>query len=112
MCAKTDQPDPRDRAIERLLAQGLKSGPAAGACPDPDLVAAYAEQGIAAGEKAELEVHFAACERCQQVLAALGAALEAPAGASVAVMPAPVAAPAPAALRPPAPPPPPPAPPP
>ena len=105
MCAKPDQADQRERAFAQLIAEALKpaglSAAASGAaCPDAELVAAYADQGLAVGsgkgllrndERDQLETHFAACERCQKILAALGAGIEAPAGESVAVMPAPAA---------------------
>jgi hypothetical protein len=105
MCAKPDPSEPRDRAFDRLIAEALKpagfSATASDAtCPDAELVAAYADQGLAAGhgkgllrngERVDLETHFAACERCQKILAALGAGLEASAGESVVVMPAPAA---------------------
>ena len=79
MCAKPDQPDPRDRAMDRLLAEALKpsAAPAAAgiaACPDAELMAAYADQGLSRlAIERKLEAHFAACERCQQALAVLGA---------------------------------------
>ena len=99
MCAKPDQPDPRDRVMDHLLAEALQPGassPGADppACPDAELVAAYADQGLAENDRSWLEVHFAGCGRCQQVLAGLGLALQAPASASVTVIPAPASAPA------------------
>ncbi len=98
MCAKPDQPDPHDRAIDRLIAGALQpsAAPAAAgisACPDAELMAAYADQGLSDSDRIKLEGHFADCERCQQALSMLGAALEAPAGAAESAMPAPVAAP-------------------
>ena len=109
MTAKPEQPEQRDRALARLLAEELKAvapSEVAGraACPDAEILAAYADQGLGAGtgkgldndERDQLENHFAACERCQKVLAVLGAGDEIPLGESVAVAPAP-ATPRPAA---------------
>jgi hypothetical protein len=106
MCARPDQHDPRDQAIARLLAEALKPGSSSSqGCPDAELVAAYADQGLAAGPgkgplgndgRLQLEVHFAGCERCQKILAVLGGSLEAAASQPVVAMPAPVARPAPA----------------
>jgi hypothetical protein len=104
MCARANQPDdPRDQAIARLAAETLKPGaPSAEPCPDAELIAAYADRASLGDHKhAQLEAHFAGCARCQQTLAALGAALEAPIGESVAVVPSPAgAAAAPPAARP------------
>lgn len=76
MTAKPDQPQQRDQALARLLAEALTpaaSAEAAGhsACPDAELLAAYAEQGLAEDERERLDSHFAACGRCQKVLAVL-----------------------------------------
>jgi len=70
--------------MARLLAEALQpaaSAEAAGyaACPDAELMAAYADQGLAKGpgkgldndERERLEGHFAACGRCQEILAVL-----------------------------------------
>ena len=78
MCAKSDQPDPRDQshgpasgrgAKSRRRRAGAVSGRRTGRCVRRSGPSPASENGI------ELEAHFAACERCQQVLAALGAAL-------------------------------------
>ena len=74
--AKPDQPQQRDQALARLLAEALTpaaSAEAAGhsACPNAELLAAYAEQGLAEGERERLDSHFAACGRCQKILAVL-----------------------------------------
>jgi Photosynthesis system II assembly factor YCF48 len=67
--------DKRDAAIRNLIA---RRHPATldDSCPDVDLLAAYSERTLAAGEVAYWEVHFSLCERCQEVLEAL--ALSAP----------------------------------
>lgn len=79
-----------DAAIERVLRSrrhpegrhDSEAGAAAG-CPGPDDVAAYAEGGLDADERARFEAHAASCERCLVVLGALVLALE-PAAAEAA----------------------------
>jgi len=77
-----DKPDDlhsRDTALARLLAEALKSqskpaGPGRdSACPDAEVLAAYAEQGLAEEETARWENHFADCDRCQTIIAVLAA---------------------------------------
>ena len=85
MTVKSDQPEQRDRALARLLAEALKpaaSSEAAShaACPDAEILAAYADQGLAGDERNLLDNHFAACERCRKILAVLAASPEAPFG--------------------------------
>ena len=64
MCARDPHSDLRDQAMARLLAEALKTGAASShACPDAELVAAYADQGLADGERHQLETHFADCAR-------------------------------------------------
>jgi hypothetical protein len=98
MCAKSTQPDPRERAIARLAAEALQphlsSGSGGEDCPEAGLVAAYADHGLADSERSQLEAHFAGCDRCQHLLAALGTILEASAGNSAEAAPVPAAAPA------------------
>jgi Photosynthesis system II assembly factor YCF48/Putative zinc-finger len=95
MCARSDQPDSREQALARLAAEALRPRSSPGQdCPDAELVAAYADQrSLGNDERAQLEDHFAGCERCQKMLAALGAGLEAPVGESVVVMPLPASVP-------------------
>src|ERR1700719_526578 len=80
-----DKPDDlhsRDTALARLLAEALKSQskPAGhgrdSACPDAEVLAAYAEQGLAEEETARWENHFADCDRCQRIIAVLAASGE------------------------------------
>jgi hypothetical protein len=82
MCARQNPTDSRDRAIARQAAEALRSqisGTQGGTqdCPDAGLIAAYSERSTTDEERLQLETHFAACERCQQTLAALGTALDA-----------------------------------
>lgn len=80
-----DNPDDlhsRDTALARLLAEALKSQAKPGghgrdsACPDAEVLAAYAEQGLAEEETARWQSHFADCARCQKIIAVLGASGE------------------------------------
>jgi hypothetical protein len=74
-----DDPHSRDAALARLLADALKSqSKLAGhakstACPDAEVLATYAEHGLAEEETARWENHFADCDRCQKIIAALAA---------------------------------------
>jgi hypothetical protein len=80
-----DKPDDlhsRGTALARLLAEALKSQskPAGhgrdSSCPDAEVLAAYAEQGLAEEETARWENHFADCDRCQKIIAVLAASGE------------------------------------
>src|SRR5208283_4145058 len=75
-------PDNRfDAMIRTSLASGLDASGAG--CPDPDLLAAFAENALAPDERAKWNAHFAGCAICQRQLAALAraGALGAPAAA-------------------------------
>lgn len=73
-----DDPHSRDTTLARLLAEAL-SRPKSGrieqsfACPDAELLAAYAEHGLTKEETARWESHFADCGRCQKIIAVLAA---------------------------------------
>ncbi len=68
----TDHSDQRDKIIARLAGQSLRAGTKVGsACPDPELLAAYADHSLTADETHECEAHFAACPKCQKLLALL-----------------------------------------
>ena len=61
-----------DRAFEAALARGLRRDTAHGEhCPDPELIAAYADGTLPDDERSLWEGHFAGCARCQAHLAAL-----------------------------------------
>ena len=49
-----------------------------GECPDAEIIAAYAEQGLGPAESAEWEGHFAACARCRNILRVLAASADTP----------------------------------
>jgi hypothetical protein len=83
------QPDDlerRDIALARVLAEALKQRRTTGtsakapgeACPEAELLAAYAERALGAQEIARWENHFAACSRCRTVLAVLTASADEP----------------------------------
>ncbi len=55
----------------RTAAAPARPGPA---CPSAELLAAYFDRGLEAGERAQLEAHFAGCGHCQAVLAAMARA--------------------------------------
>ncbi len=61
-----------DAMIRTSLASGLDASGAA--CPDPDLIAAFAENTLAPDERARWNTHFAGCAICQRQLAALARA--------------------------------------
>lgn len=70
----------RDTRLARMLAQALQSQAAerAGnsACPDAEILAAYAEHGLAKEEAVRWESHFADCQRCQKIIAVLAVSSE------------------------------------
>ncbi len=47
-------------------------------CPDPEIIAAYAEQTLDPAESAGWEGHFAACARCRNILRVLAASADTP----------------------------------
>ncbi|HWZ55938.1 MAG TPA: hypothetical protein VNZ63_07700 [Verrucomicrobiae bacterium] len=50
----------------------------AGDCPDGEILAAYAERGLALEETAKWEGHFATCSRCRKILLVLDASAATP----------------------------------
>ena len=71
----------KDTALARLLAQALSRSKSNGtaqasACPDAEVLAAYAEHGLAEEETSRWESHFADCSRCQKIIAVLAASGE------------------------------------
>jgi hypothetical protein len=64
---------PRDAALARLLAEALESKAAgkalSSACPDAEILAAYAEHGLSDREASRWEGHIADCRRCQKIIA-------------------------------------------
>ena len=62
---------PRDdeKAMDGLLRRSLARD--TGACPDPDILAAYSERSLAADELAHFELHLSQCTHCREQLAAI-----------------------------------------
>ncbi len=68
----------RDDAMAGLLKRTLAGDAGVGNdCPGPDILAAYFERSLDAGETAHIELHLSECARCREELAALGRAEEA-----------------------------------
>jgi hypothetical protein len=59
-------------ALDRLNPQSAKD------CPDAEVIAAYSERALGSDELAQCENHFAACDRCRNILRVLSAASDAP----------------------------------
>ena len=77
----------REETLARRMGEALdRIDPrAAGACPDAEILAAYAEQALGPDEAAQWEGHFAACGRCRKILRVLAASTDTPlAGKEVA----------------------------
>lgn len=69
MAADRKFDDPLARPLARALAEGLdRSGRT---CPGPEILALYFDRALAADEAVRWEPHFAACARCQELLAAM-----------------------------------------
>ncbi|HYL68874.1 MAG TPA: YCF48-related protein [Candidatus Limnocylindria bacterium] len=61
-----------DKAMDGLLRRSLaRDAAAANVCPEPDILAAYAERSLEADEMARHEQHFSACARCREQLTAI-----------------------------------------
>lgn len=64
-------PTDRDAIVDRLLrSRDIAQPDTAGVCPDPDLVAAWADGRLKGAELARCEAHIAACARCTALVAA------------------------------------------
>jgi hypothetical protein len=66
----------RDKPAADLLRRALASPPGApgsdrGACPDPEILAAYVERALDADEAARYNLHFSQCARCREQFAAM-----------------------------------------
>jgi hypothetical protein len=67
-----DQDKPAADLLRRSLASPAGSpGSDIGACPDPEILAAYSERSLDADETTRYELHFSQCTRCREQLAAL-----------------------------------------
>jgi hypothetical protein len=65
----------QDAGLDRLVRVALRGEvpPEGSVCPDADVIAAYTDGSLASRERTDLEPHLAACQRCQAVIAMLGA---------------------------------------
>jgi hypothetical protein len=70
----------REEALARRVGEALdQMNPhGAGDCPDAEVIAAYAEQGLEPAESAHWEGHFAACARCRKILRVIAASADTP----------------------------------
>ncbi len=80
----------QDAGLDRLVRAALQgdSPPEGAVCPDADVIAAYTAGALAARERADVEPHLAACQRCQAVIAMLAADADAEAARPGAAVPA------------------------
>jgi hypothetical protein len=69
-----------DETLARRVAEALDQLKSRGAeaCPDAEVVAAYAEQSLDPAGSTRWEGHFAACPRCRNVLRVLAASADTP----------------------------------
>ena len=68
---KGREKDPVANLLRRVFAS---SANVAEACPDPEILAAYADRALDADETARYEMHFSQCARCRDQLAAMNLA--------------------------------------
>jgi hypothetical protein len=80
LMASRDQNRAKDKPAADLLRRTLAS--AAGEaglhgeeCPDPEILAAYADRALDANETSRYELHFSQCARCREQLAAMSQAV-------------------------------------
>src|SRR5918993_1283452 len=65
-------PHPRDRAVEALLRRHQQTEPVRTTpCPDPEVLAAWADNALDPVTRENGEEHLAGCEHCQAVMAAI-----------------------------------------
>ncbi|MEO7190349.1 MAG: zf-HC2 domain-containing protein [Vicinamibacterales bacterium] len=63
---------PHEDSLDRLLRQSLGSGlpPGSTSCVEPETLAAWADGGLSAAERRDVEAHLSACPTCREVVAA------------------------------------------
>ena len=73
----------RDAEMDRLLRAVMSDELAAeaGACPPPDVLAAYAERTLSEGERRAMDLHLASCAVCQEAMALVATMPDTPATA-------------------------------
>jgi len=59
--------------FDRALRAAARRGRAAGVCPDAAMLASFADNGLSADERRQIEAHAADCAMCMEHLALLGA---------------------------------------
>src|SRR6267378_2036781 len=74
MSDQRDSDSRLDEMIRKTLAAGLDNS--GEGCPDPDLLAAFAENTLASAERAKWNTHVAGCALCQRQLATLASEIE------------------------------------
>src|ERR1700688_2486277 len=72
MSDQRDSDNRLDEMIRKTLAAGLDNS--GEGCPEPDLLAAFAEDTLASAERAKWNTHVSGCALCQRQLAALARA--------------------------------------
>lgn len=70
----------RQEALARRIGRALDQmdSTSAAACPDAEILAAYAERGLNSEETAKWEGHFSTCSRCRKILRVLDASADTP----------------------------------
>src|SRR5271168_5084397 len=74
--ASRDKKRDKEKQAADLLRRSLAApagapGSGIGACPDPEILAAYAEHSLDADEASRWNLHFSQCARCREQLAVL-----------------------------------------
>jgi hypothetical protein len=64
----------RERSVDQVLRRLASSGRALDGCPDAELLAALADDTLAADERRTVETHVADCHACQMLMAAVARA--------------------------------------
>ena len=64
----------KDKATTGMFRRGLRDS--GGACPEPEILAAYFERSLSPDETARYDLHFSQCARCREQLAAMDRAGE------------------------------------
>ncbi len=60
-------------AFDRMMRAAARRGRAVEVCPEPEILAAYLDNGLTSDERRAVEAHAADCLRCQEHLSLLGA---------------------------------------
>ena len=68
----------QDDSFDRLLRQRLSRDATEGVCPDPSLLAAFADGALSQDERRDLQAHASACARCSAELTLLATTADVP----------------------------------